>query len=279
MSQELPQLNHSVAVEVSAQERAEYLEFAQQVARQAGAATLPYFRQPMVVFNKHDDGRFDPVTDADKAAERVVRDAVAQRYPKHGLFGEEFGAVSGNGLTWVVDSIDGTRAFMTGMVHWGLLLALFDGERPILGVMYQPFTDELFFGDGQSAHYQRGNEPAQPMRVSGRSDVGSAVLGSTGPQLYAEPAEIAQFEQLSGTVKMTRFGGDCYVYAMVAMGFMDLAADPGLQAYDIQALIPIIEGAGGCVTTWSGGDASMGGAVLASSSKELHRQALACLNS
>ena len=272
-----PQLSFSAAVEVNSEQRAEYLEFAKDVARQAGAATLPYFRQPMVVFNKHDDGRFDPVTDADKAAERVVRDAVAARYPEHGLFGEEFGISAGNGLTWVVDPIDGTRAFMTGMVHWGLLLALFNGEKPIVGVMYQPFTDELFFGDGERAAYQRGSDAPQTMRVSGRTELSSAIVGSTGPHLYATDEEIARFERLRENSKMVRFGGDCYIYAMLAMGYFDIAADPGLQAYDIQALIPIIEGAGGCVTTWDGLDACMGGTVVASSSPELHKHALSCL--
>ena len=119
--------------------RAEYLAFAIEIARAGGAATLPYFRTSTVVENKLTDGQFDPVTEADKAAEKIIRESISDKYPAHGVFGEEFGHQEGNGLTWVIDPVDGTRAFMSGLLHWGVLLALFDGERPVIGVMYPAF--------------------------------------------------------------------------------------------------------------------------------------------
>ena len=148
--------DYTPVIAVTAAERSKYLDFAKAVARAAGATILPYFRTSadgMRLENKAADG-FDPVTRADREAEQVIRQRINQTYPEHGIYGEEFGLQTGNGLTWVIDPIDGTRAFMSGMLHWGVLLALFDGENPIVGVLYQPYTDELFFGDGVSAGMQ-----------------------------------------------------------------------------------------------------------------------------
>ncbi|MEZ5559359.1 MAG: inositol monophosphatase family protein [Pseudomonadales bacterium] len=191
------------------------------------------------------------------------------------MFGEEFGATSGNGLTWVIDPIDGTRAFMTGMLHWGLLLALFDGQTPVLGVMHQPFTGETFYGDNRSARYRRAGQE-RVLRTRQGVALDAAVLTTTSPRLFADGDERAAFDRLERAVKLSKYGGDCYIYAMVAMGYVDLASDAGLKPYDIQALMPIIRGAGGTVTTMEGGDPSMGGCILASGSAELHRQALEC---
>lgn len=270
-------LTKSPAAEVSGAELAQYLEFAKSAAVSAGEETLPYFRRGVDVDNKLDGGRFDPVTEGDRKAERTIREMVKQTYPDHGVFGEEYGAGSGNGLTWVIDPIDGTRAFMTGMVHWGVLLALFDGQRPILGVMRQPFTQETFFSDGSSSFYQKGAAAPQSLQTTKTAVLAEAIVGSTGPHLYASDSELTQFMRLQNQSRMTRYGGDCYMYAMLAMGFFDVVADPGLNAYDIQALMPIIEGAGGCVSTWSGGDASLGGAIVASANSVLHEQVLRCL--
>ena len=147
--------DYTPAVVVTTAARSEYLEFAKVVARDAGAVILPYFRtnaDGMKLENKAQDG-FDPVTRADREAEQLIRQRISETYPDHGIYGEEFGLQAGNGLTWVIDPIDGTRAFMSGMLHWGVLLALFDGENPIVGVLYQPYTDELFFGDGVIGGY------------------------------------------------------------------------------------------------------------------------------
>ena len=225
------------------------------------------------VFGAGGHGGFDPVTEADKAAEALLRDLIRARFPQHGICGEEFGLESGNGLTWVIDPIDGTRAFMTGLLHWGLLLALFDGQRPLVGVMYQPYTEELWLGDGSRAEFRRG---ATTRRLVTRQDValGDAVLATTTPKLFAAGAERDGFAALENEVRLTRYGGDCYIYGMLAMGYIDLAVDATLKPYDIQALIPIIEGAGGVVSTFAGDDPSLGGTVLAAGSGALHRAAL-----
>ncbi|HTK98876.1 MAG TPA: inositol monophosphatase family protein, partial [Pseudomonadales bacterium] len=187
------------------------------------------------------------------------------------------GHQSGAGLTWVIDPIDGTRAFVTGMVHWGVLIALFDGEAPVLGVMYQPFTDELFAGNNDVARYRRGTVE-RTMKVRSCASVAQAVLASTSPQVFGSTQEQAGFRALRRRAQLTRWGGDCYQYCMIAMGYVDVAAEAGLKPYDVQALMPIIRGAGGIVTTWEGGDASMGGRVIASGDARVHREAMALLN-
>ena len=144
------EFGHTPAVAISDDQRDEYLQFACSAVRAAGRVILPHFRSGVQVTNKLDNGGFDPVTLADQAGERAIREAIELAYPEHGIFGEEYGFNAGNGLTWVIDPIDGTRAFMTGMLHWGVLLALFDGESPVVGAMYQPYTDELFSGDGDA---------------------------------------------------------------------------------------------------------------------------------
>lgn len=258
-------------------EKASLLQFAQEIARKAGAATLPFFRADVAVENKLSDGRFDPVTHADRAAETVIREEIERNYPNHGILGEEFGHKPGNGLTWVIDPIDGTRAFVSGFLHWGVLIGLFDGERPVLGVMYQPFTQELFTGVGNSASYQQGNK-RRLLRASEVQTLDAAVLATTSPRFFDSPRELAAFEALERLVKLSRYGGDCYIYGMLAMGYVDIALDSGLKAYDIQGLIPIIEGAGGVVSCADGGDASMGGLIVASANRTLHDLALAAFS-
>jgi myo-inositol-1(or 4)-monophosphatase len=265
--------SYSDPVAVTPAKRQSYLEFALQVAEAAGQATLPFFRSPLVVQNKLDDGRFDPVTEADHAAERVFRTALRSAYPEHGIFGEEFGHESGNGLTWVIDPIDGTRAFMTGMLHWGLLLALFDGQQPVLGVMHQPYSGETFFGDNESAWHRRGREQRRLETRKG-VDLSAGIVATTNPNLFRGPGERAAFDRIESRARLVTYGGDCYLYSLVAMGGIDVATDAGLRPYDIQALIPIVRGAGGCVTTVDGGNASMGGFVVASGSRALHEEVL-----
>ncbi|MDA1076625.1 MAG: histidinol-phosphatase [Proteobacteria bacterium] len=264
---------YSDPVTVSAAQISEMLSFARKVAVQAGAATLQYFRTSLDVQNKLADGRFDPVTQADRAAENVIRQAVEQTYPEHGIYGEEFGYQAGNGLTWVIDPIDGTRAFMSGMVHWGVLLGLFDGQKPVLGVMVQPFTGEVFSGDSLHAWYESDAQQSV-MQVRKCPHLDQAVLASCGPQYMKPGVEREAFARLESAAMMTRYGGDCYLYAMLAMGHLDVVVDANLNAYDVQALIPIIRGAGGVATTWSGDDPSMGGSFLASGNKVIHQQAL-----
>jgi histidinol phosphatase-like enzyme (inositol monophosphatase family) len=269
---------YSAAITVSSRERDAYLAVAIELAQQAGAATLPYFRSETDVHDKQTHGKFDPVTIADRTAETIIRAGIEARYPQHGIQGEEHGFKSGNGLTWVIYPIDGTRAFITGMLHWGVLIALFDGASPLLGVMYQPFTEELFFGTNEHAEFRRGNRQ-HALRVRACDSIQNAVLASTGPQFLAAPAEQAGFAALQRQVRFTRYGGDCYLYCMLAMGFVDVAVEAGLNPYDIQALMPIIRGAGGVVTTWDGGDASMGGRIIAAGDPRVHERAMTILAS
>ena len=261
---------------VSARDRDMYLAAAIEWARAAGAVILPHFRNNPSVTNKRTDG-FDPVTAADHAAEAVIRAGIEARFPDHGIFGEELGARPGAGLTWVVDPIDGTRAFMTGMLHWGVLIALFDGVAPVLGVMYQPFTDELCTGTNAAADYRRGAS-SRSLATRPCATVAEAVLATTSRDAFENVHERAAFDALAQRVRLVRYGGDCYQYCMLAMGHVDLVVEAGLKPYDVQALIPIVQGAGGIMTAWDGADAAMGGRVIAAGDARVHRQAMAMLN-
>ncbi len=270
-------LDYSRRVEVSPEDRRTYLAFALDAAEHAGAATLPFFRSGVRVDNKGDGGEYnrgyDPVTEADRAAETVIRERLRQSWPEHGVFAEEFDHRQGNGLTWVIDPIDGTRGFVTGMLHWGVLVALFDGQAPLLGVMHQPFAGESFYGDGERAGYRRGAVECA-VRVRPCAALEEAALACTSTRIFAPGDERAAFARVDKRVRFTRFGGDCYNYVLLAMGCLDLVVEAGLKPYDIQALIPIVRGAGGLITTWSGDDPAMGGTVVAAGDARVHQAAL-----
>ena len=241
----------------------------------AGQAALKYFRQPLSVSNKATGGHFDPVTEADREAEHIIRDGLAKSFPDHRIVGEEFGGELGDGLTWVIDPIDGTRSFMSGMLHWGILLGLYDGVEPVFGAMHQPFTGEFFFGDNAQAEYWRDGAK-RALRVRPCASLEQVTLASTGPEFLAPP-ELAAFSRLQAKCRQVRFGGDCYLYALVAMGQLDLGVEAGLNAYDIAALIPIVRGAGGIVTDWQGNSAALGGRVIAAGDARAHALALEVL--
>jgi len=253
-----------------------YLGAAIELAELAGRAILPYFRAGARVENKGHGANFDPVTEADRVAEIVIREGIHARFPGHGIFGEEHGHEPGDGLTWVIDPIDGTRGFMTGMVQWGVLIGLFDGEEPVVGVMHQPFTNEFFFGTNERSQYRRG-AAVRTLAVRPCSALADAILASTGPQYFASGAEAMAFDTLRRQVRFTRYGGDCYHYCMLAMGQLDLAVEAGLKPYDVQAIMPIVRGAGGIVTTWYGGNASLGGRVIAAGDGRIHAAAMKLL--
>ena len=244
--------------------------------RHAGAETLKYFRSSLSIENKAGPGAFDPVTQADKLAETIIRDALGKKFPGHAVVGEEFGGEIGSGPTWIIDPIDGTRSFMSGMLHWGMLLGFYDGGEPMCGAMYQPFTDELFWGDNESAHYRRAGSE-QALHVSPCANMASATLAATAPEMFA-PDESPRFESVRDAARLVRFGGDCYLYSLIAMGHIDIGVEASLKPYDIAALIPIVRGAGGQVTDWSGASAALGGQVLATGDARVHQQALELLN-
>ncbi len=256
------------------------LDFAHELADAAAAAILPHFRRRLVVDNKDSDGGYDPVTEADRAAERVVRKLVAQRYPDHGFEGEEYGDAQLNArYRWVVDPIDGTRSFVLGLPIWGTLIGLTDGGRPTLGIMDQPFTRERFFADETSA-WLRGPDGRED-RLAARDCEGlaEAMMMTTHPDLFAAGAEQAGFQAVKQQVRACRYGGDCYSYCLLAAGHLDLVVEAGLKPFDITALIPIVERAGGIVTTWDGGPADRGGRIVASGDARVHEAALKVLAS
>ena len=269
-------LKYSHRVAVSATELNELLQFACSTIVTAGNETLPYFRASLALENKDRDGNFDPVTEADRACERSLRTAIKTSYPEHGLLGEEFGFESGNGLSWVMDPIDGTRAFVSGLLHWGVLLALFDGSAPLLGAMYQPYTDELFFAGNQDAYLKRGSESK---RLSTRrcKELSNATLATTDPRLFNDGFEQIAFRAVEDAVRLSRYGGDCYQYTMLASGQIDVVIENEIEPWDIQALIPIIRTAGGNVTTWDGENAALGGRIVATGDPFLHEELLKLL--
>jgi myo-inositol-1(or 4)-monophosphatase len=254
----------------------ELVLFACRLAELAGRAILPHFRNLESIDNKQ-PADFDPVTAADREAERVIRDEILRVYPRHGIVGEEFGSTRGSEpFTWMIDPIDGTRAFIAGLLHWGVLVALNDGARPIVGAMHQPYTRETFFGTRDGAQMRRESQ-SMPLQVRKIERIQDAILSATDPAMFANGPERDAFRSLAATVKMRRYGGDCYAYAMLAAGHIDLVVEASLNPYDIQALIPIIEGAGGIVTSWVGGDASHGGRVIAAGDERIHAAALEIL--
>lgn len=259
-------------------ELATYLGFARDLAAAAGAAILPHFRSPLAIDNKGAASDYDPVTEADRAAERTIRDAIARRYPDHRIRGEEHG-ISGGGspATWVIDPIDGTRSFVLGQLHWGTLIALNDGTGPKLGVMHQPFVGETFAAvSGGEAFWERGGERrALSTRPCARME--EAMLASTAPEMFATERTRAAFDRVRARVRLTRFGSDCYGYCLLALGMIDAVVESGLQAYDVQALMPIVEAAGGVITRWDGGPCDEGGDVVACGDHALHAQLLSLL--
>ena len=244
----------------------------------SAAAIMPFFRAGYTTQNKAGAGAFDPVTEADRAGEAVMRARIAERFPGHGILGEEYG---GEGLerehVWVLDPIDGTRAFIAGLPTWGTLIGLNRSGRPQHGLMHQPFTGERFTGDGRAARWRRGAGPAQPLRTRACATLADAILCTTDPRLFADGPERAGYDRVQAAVRMARYGTDCYAYCMLAAGQIDLVVESGLKPYDIVALIPIVEGAGGVVTAWDGGSAAGGGRVIAAGDPRLHEAAMRLL--
>lgn len=256
------------------------LPLAHTLADMAGKAVLPYFRKPLQVENKAGGlGGFDPVTAADRAAERAISRHLAKAEPDHAIVGEEFGRRDGAGrFTWVVDPIDGTKAFIMGSPLWCTLIGLLDDGVPALGIMDQPFTGERVWSNGRTTHWRLPGGKVKRIRARSCARIEDAILTTTSPDLLGGKREADAFQRLKTRARMTRFGGDGYGYCLIAGGYVDLVVESGLKAYDIVALIPIIEHAGGCVTTWEGTDASKGGRIVAAGDPRLHEATLRVLN-
>jgi histidinol phosphatase-like enzyme (inositol monophosphatase family) len=248
-------------------------EFLLALARVAGAAILPWFRGALAIDNK-DEAGFDPVTEADRAAERAMRRMIERRYPGDGIVGEEYGEKpSQTGRRWVLDPVDGTRSFICGLPTWMTLVGLVEDERPVAGAAHQAFIGETFIGGPAGAFVVRRGR-RRPLATSPAASLSAARGGTTNPMLYRQPSKAPVYEALRTRLRNLRHDADAYFFCMVAAGQMDLAIDTGLKVYDIAALIPIIEAAGGRVTTWTGAAAGNGGDILATASPALHDEAL-----
>jgi myo-inositol-1(or 4)-monophosphatase len=247
------------------------------LADKAGAVILPHFRTGCEIDHKGGDF-FDPVTAADRAAETAIRETLAATYPEHGILGEEFGTLRPEAeYRWIVDPIDGTRAFILGHPLWGTLIGLTRGGVPLLGLMDQPFTRERFWSGEDQAFYRREGAPRR-MRTRSGTMLSEALLATTSPDLFTAEEEQEGFARLSRVVRLRRFGGDCYNYCLLALGQIDLVVEAGLKPFDILPLIPIIERAGGVVSTWDGGDPRNGGRILAAGDARLHAKAVEILS-
>ena len=255
----------------------DFTSFVDKLAAASGDTILPFFRTALAVENKLSRG-FDPVTAADRAAEDAMRSMIRENFPEHGILGEEYGSEHTDAeYVWVLDPIDGTKSFISGMVAWGTLIGLTRFGEPVYGLMHQPFTRERFSGDSGAAHY-RGPGGPRDLHVRKCEGLSDAVLFTTSP-LLMKPDDRASFKKVEDKVKLSRYGGDCYAYCMLAAGQIDLVIETELKPHDIVALIPIILGAGGIVTTWENGPPQAGGRIVAAGDARTHAAALELLRS
>ena len=264
-------------IKIDDQLQQQLLDAACRAADAASPITLRHFRQEVDIDNKASGHDYDPVTVADRDAEAAIREVLLEAFPQHGFFGEETQQLEQlNELLWVVDPIDGTRAYITGMPLWGTLIAVYDGCDSVLGVLDQPFLRERYIGRPSHTELHCDNRISR-LQTRQVASLANAVLQTTTPDMFKTQFERNAYQRVCDRVALNRFGGDCYAYAMLAMGFIDIVIESDLQPYDIQALIPIIRGAGGVITNWQGESAVNGGAVVACGSANIHTQVLAIL--
>lgn len=257
-------------------EAADVVATAAELADAARVATLLHFRTDGLSAENKEVTRFDPVTIADRLAEDRMREILARRRPDDAILGEERGPKAGtSGLTWVLDPIDGTRGYLSGTPTWGVLIAVADEDGPIYGLIDQPFIKERFEG-GLGRAGVTGPMGDFPLRCRGPRPLSDAILFSTFPEVGTSEEGDA-FRRLVPEVRLTRYGMDCYAYALIAAGQIDLVVEAGLQTYDVMAPIAVIEAAGGIVTDWQGLPAHRGGRILAAANTEVHAAALKVL--
>jgi len=252
----------------------EFVAMAERLADAAGDVLRRYFRQPLAITDKEDES---PVTQADREAEARMRELIAGRFPDHGVLGEEHGPDRvGAEYVWVIDPIDGTKAFISGVAVFGTLIALLRNGAPILGVIDQPVLRERWVGASGRATTLNG----AAARTAPRGGLADAVLWATSPHMFdADPAGSAAVARLRESVKFVHYGGECYQYGMLAAGFIDIIVEDDMRAYDYCALVPVVQGAGGIITDWRGGALGLhsGARVLASASAGLHEAAMRTL--
>jgi myo-inositol-1(or 4)-monophosphatase len=240
-----------------------------------GAVALEHFRTGVAAEDKGSRTGYDPVTVADREIEARLRAAIGERFPTHRIVGEEQGTTGPDAAVaeWVIDPIDGTKAFVTGVPAWGTLIGLVVDGAAVAGWLHQPYLDELYAAvDGIGTFEQGGRR--QPLQARPTTQLADARMYTTHPSMFATDAERAAFDRLAGAVQLQRFGGDCYSYGLLAQGCVDLVVEASLHSYDIVALIPIIEAAGGVVTDLAGASPLDGGFVIAAATPELHAAAM-----
>ena len=244
----------------------------------AGALALQWFRNPLVADDKGGDLGWDPVTEADRSVEALLRERIGSRWPDHQIVGEEHGTTGADDrIRWMIDPIDGTKAFVTGVPAWGILVGLVVDGVAVGGWAHQPYLDETYAAvDGVGAFTHHGER--RPLRTSGVTELARATMYTTHPSMFALPEDWPRFERLAGAVRMQRYGGDCMSYCLLALGHIDLVVESHLQPYDIVPLIAIVEAAGGVITDGAGRSPLHGGFVVAAATPELHQQALALYN-
>ena len=255
---------------------AELTRFAMMLADASAEAILPWFRKNAPVDVK-DGPVWDPVTEGDRAGERAIRALIERHYPDHGIHGEEYGVREGRSpFTWVLDPVDGTRAFVSGMPTWATLIGLTHEGRPVLGLMNQPVVGDMFYGNPEGAwHSYRG--AVSPIATRKGVPLSRATLGTTAPELYRSEEDQRRFQSLKAKAQLTRYGGDSYFFCLMAAGHIDVAMDCGLQPYDIAPLLPIVTGAGGVAAEWTGGEIAKGGNVITAGSQALLEEVMAIM--
>ncbi len=254
----------------------ELITLAHELADISAKQILPLFRTEIEIEDKADPGSFDPVTQADRNAEQAIREKLAALVPDHGIIGEEFGVKPAAPDTelpmhWVLDPIDGTRGFMAGFPTWGTLIGLLRDNKPLIGMMNQPFTGERYWSwaKADSAFYS-GPEGKKQLQTRSCKSLDQAVMSTTATDMFKTPYQKNIYKTIEQQSKLTRYSGDCYAYCLLAAGHLDLVIEAGLKIYDIAPLIPIIESAGGIVTSWTGEPVTAGGDVIACGDPALH---------
>lgn len=254
----------------------ELTAFALEMAKASEKATLAHFRETIKIDNKLEVG-FDPVTEGDREAERIMRAMIEARYPDHSIHGEEFGKKQGSApYTWILDPIDGTRSFIAGTMTWTTLIGLEFEDKPVIGVMHQPYVRETFYGTPEGAWLLRDGQK-RLLKVNPAANLAGAFGTTTAPHYYDTPDKARFLDNMRGALRNIRYDADAYFFSLLAAGHIDIALDANLQPYDIAPLIPIIEGAGGIVSTWDGRLARLGGDIIAAASRELYEEALTLL--
>jgi myo-inositol-1(or 4)-monophosphatase len=262
----------------------DFAAFVDRLAQVSSDVILPFFRTAIGAQDKSRGGVFDPVTEADRGAEAAMRRLISQTFPAHGVIGEEYGQDRPDAeYVWVLDPIDGTKSFISGLPTWGTLIGLMHRGRPVYGMMSQPFTRERYFGDGKRARIRslaatRGEGPPsewaiRTLRTRACESLAEATLMTTSPRLIKDDADRAAYLRIEADARLVRYGGDCYAYCALAAGFVDLVIETNLKPHDVVALVSIIEGAGGIVTTWDGEEAAKGGRIIAAGDRRLHEAA------